>query len=78
MHTLKQLIVTGSVLAALAMPGAAKSASDQVGDDMSQATPYKLATDAFKDAVPHRPSADEYRDALPHRPGADEFKIALP
>jgi hypothetical protein len=78
MNTLKQLIIATSVLAALAGPGAAKAVSDQIGNDVDQATPYTTAGDEFKDAVPHRPGADDYKDALPHRPGADEFKEALP
>jgi hypothetical protein len=78
MNTLKQLIIATSVLAALASPGAAKSVSDQIWDDVNQTTPYKPAGDAFKDAVPRRPGADDYKDALPHRPGADAFKEALP
>jgi len=78
MKTLQHVIIAAAVLAAMAMPGTAKSVSDQIWDQVNQTTPYKPGADAFRDAVPNRPSNDDYKDALPSRPSNDDFKQALP
>ena len=78
MKTLKHMIVAAAIVAATAVPGTAKSISDQIWDQVNQTTPYKPGADQFKDAVPHRPGADDFKQPLPHRPSADDFKDALP
>ena len=52
MKTLKQLMIATAILTALATPGAARTAADEIWDQVNQ-------------TMPHRPSADEFRDALP-------------
>lgn len=78
MKALKQMFVATAIVAAMAMPGTAKSVSDEIWDQVNQTTPYKPGADQFKDAVPHRPGADDFKQALPRRPSDDEFKDALP
>lgn len=81
MKTLKHFTAAAIVLAAMAVPGTAKSVSDQIWDQVNQTTPHRPSMDEYKDALPHRPGrpgADDFKDALPYRPGADEFKEALP
>lgn len=78
MKALKQTIAATAILAAMAMPGLAKSISEQIWDQVNQTMPQKPGGDEFKDALPHRPGADDFKQALPRRPSDDEFKDALP
>jgi hypothetical protein len=78
MKALKHFAVAAAILAAMAIPGTAKSTSDQIWDQVNQTTPHKPGADQFKDALPRRPSDDEFKDALPQRPSNDDFKQALP
>jgi hypothetical protein len=78
MKTMQHMMVAAAVVVAMATPGAAKSISDQIWDQVNQTTPHKPGADQFKDAVPNRPSNDEYKDVLPSRPSNDDHKDALP
>jgi hypothetical protein len=65
MKAMQHMILAAAVLFAMAVPGTAKSISDQIWDQVNQTMPQKPGGDEFKDALPHRPSNDEFRDALP-------------
>lgn len=78
MNTIKIAFAAAAIVAAMATPGAARSTSEQIWDQINQTVPHRPSSDADKDAVPNRISGDEFKDPVPNRPSSDEFKTPLP